>query len=123
MYKKYSHHSEKKTMETRIIKNIFNKNERRFRDVKTQKACERGWEANIGPKTNHFHINLHKYSSLYRSGLFNFGSYVSLPTLFTCFLGFDVPTSSFIFIENVFYFIIIIIIFQTNHFFFVELSQ
>ena len=40
----------KKTMETRIIKNIFNKNERRCRDVKTQKACEQGWEANIGPK-------------------------------------------------------------------------
>ena len=39
-----------KTMETRIIKNIFNKNERRCRDVKTQKACEQGWEANIGPK-------------------------------------------------------------------------
>ena len=47
---KYSHHSEKKTMETRIIKNFFNKNERRCRDVKTQKACEQGWEANIGPK-------------------------------------------------------------------------
>ena len=40
----------KKTMETRIIKNIFNKNERRCRDIKTQKACEQGWEANIGPK-------------------------------------------------------------------------
>ena len=37
-------------METRIIKkNIFNKNER-CRDVKTQKVCEQGWEANIGPK-------------------------------------------------------------------------
>ena len=35
---------------TRIIKNIFNKNERRCRDVKTQKACKQGWEANIGPK-------------------------------------------------------------------------
>ena len=35
---------------TRIIKNIFNKNERRCRDIKTQKACEQGWEANIGPK-------------------------------------------------------------------------
>ena len=31
-------------------KNIFNKNERRCRDFKTQKACEQGWEANIGPK-------------------------------------------------------------------------
>ena len=40
----------KKTMETRIIKNIFNKNERRCRDVKTLKACEQGWEANIEPK-------------------------------------------------------------------------
>ena len=29
-----------KTMETRIIKNIFNKNETRCRDVKTQKACK-----------------------------------------------------------------------------------
>ena len=48
--KKYSHHSGKKTMETRIIKNIFNKNERRCRDVKTQKACEQGWEANIVTK-------------------------------------------------------------------------
>ena len=36
-----------KTMETRIIKNIFNKNERRCRDVKTQKACEQAWDANI----------------------------------------------------------------------------
>ena len=35
---------------TRIIKNVFNKNERRCRDVKTQKACKQGWEANIGPK-------------------------------------------------------------------------
>ena len=34
IYKKYSHHSEKKTMETRIIKNISNKNERRCRDDK-----------------------------------------------------------------------------------------
>ena len=40
----------KKTMETRIIKNIFNKSERRCMDVKTQKACKQGWEANIGPK-------------------------------------------------------------------------
>ena len=37
----------KKTMETRIIKNIFNKNERRCRDIKTQKTCEQ----DIGPKT------------------------------------------------------------------------
>ena len=37
-------------MYTRIIKNIFNKNERRCRDVKTQKASKQGWEANLGPK-------------------------------------------------------------------------
>ena len=46
----YSHRSEKKTMETRIIINIFNKNERRCRDVKTPKACEQGRETNIGHK-------------------------------------------------------------------------
>ena len=33
------------------------------------------------------------YVGLYGSGLFNFGSYVSFPTLFTCFFGFDIPTS------------------------------
>ena len=33
-----------------------------------------------------------------------FGSYVSFPTLFAYFLGFDIPTSSFTFIENVFYY-------------------
>ena len=31
-------------------KNIFIKNEGRCRDVKTQKACEQGWEVNVGPK-------------------------------------------------------------------------
>ena len=50
LFKKNNHTIQKKKMETRIIKNIFNKNERRCRDVKTQKACEQGWEANIGPK-------------------------------------------------------------------------
>ena len=38
---------EKKTIETQIVNN---KIERRCIDVKTQKACEQGWEANIGPK-------------------------------------------------------------------------
>ena len=33
----------------------------------------------------------------------NFGSYINLPTLFAFFLGFDVPTSSSIFFENVFF--------------------
>ena len=41
---------------------------------------------------------------LYGSGLFNFGYYVSFLTLFGCFLGFDISTSTFIFIENVFYY-------------------
>ena len=49
------------------------------------------------------------YVGLYGSGLFNFRSYVNLPTLFACFLGFDVPTSSFIFIENVFIILVLII--------------
>ena len=49
-------------------------------------------------------------SGLYGSGLFNFRSYVNLPTLFACFLGFDVPTSSFIFIENVFIILVHIVL-------------
>ena len=44
---------------------------------------------------------LSTYVGLYGSGLFNFGSYL---TLFACFLDFDIPTSSFIFIGNVFYY-------------------
>ena len=92
IYKKIFTPFRKNTMKTRIIKNIFNQNERRCRDIKTQKACEQGWEA------------VSTYVRLYGSGLFNFGSYVSFPTLFTCFLGFDIPTSSFILIENVFYY-------------------
>ena len=40
----------KKTMETRIIKNIFNKDGRRCRDVKSQKVYEQGLEVNIGAK-------------------------------------------------------------------------
>ena len=57
-----------------------------------------------------FYSSVSTYVGLYGSGLFNFVSYVSFPTLFTCFLGFDIPTSSFIFIENVFYYSLIIII-------------
>ena len=78
----------------RITKNIFNKNEKRCRDVKTQKPCKQDWEANIGPK-----ITSSTYVGLYGS---DFGSYVSFPVLFAWFLGFDIPTSFFIFIENVF---------------------
>ena len=40
----------KKTIETRIIKNIFNKNGKRCRDVKTQNVCEQGQEVNVEPK-------------------------------------------------------------------------
>ena len=50
IYKKIFTSFRKKTIKTRIIKNIFNKNERRCRDVKTQKASKQGWEANLGPK-------------------------------------------------------------------------
>ena len=32
--------------------------------------------------------------------------YVNLPTLFAYILGFDIPTSSFIFIENLFYYLV-----------------
>ena len=95
-------------------KNIFNKNGRRCRDVKTQNVCEQGLEVNVGAKIKQTtSITLHKYLQLqntksctyvglYGSGLFNFGSYVNLQTLFAYFLGFDIPTSSSIFIENVF---------------------
>ena len=34
----------------KIKKNIFNKIKKRCRDVKTLKACEEGWEANIVTK-------------------------------------------------------------------------
>ena len=50
IYKKTFTSFRKKSMKTRIIKNIFNKNERRCRDVKTQKASKQGWEANLEPK-------------------------------------------------------------------------
>ena len=92
---KNSHYSEKNTMETRIIKNIFNKNERRCRDVKTQKASISTALCIL------FYSSVSTYVGLYGG---DFGSYVSFPTLFACFLGFDIPTSSFIFIENVFYY-------------------
>ena len=46
------------------------------------------------------------YVGLYVSCLFNFVTYVNLPTLFTYFLGFDIHTSSFIFILNVFFIIL-----------------
>ena len=36
--------------EEKIKDNKKHKNERRCRDIKTQKAYEQGWEANIGPK-------------------------------------------------------------------------
>ena len=49
IYKKYSHYSEKNNGNKKN-KRHFNKNERRCRDVKTQKACEQGWEANIVTK-------------------------------------------------------------------------
>ena len=42
------------------------------------------------------------YVGLYGSGLFNFGSYDNLPNFFAYVLGFNVHTSSSVFIENVF---------------------
>ena len=89
-------------------------------DVGTSKPIKHenkvGRLANIGPKIKQttsyistalcilLYSGVSTYVGLYGSGLFNLGSYVSLPTLFACFLGFDVPTSSFIIIENVFYY-------------------
>ena len=78
---------------TRIIKNIFNKNER-CRDVKTQKVCEQGQEANVGPKIKPLsyistalcillYTNVGTYVELYGSCLFNFGSQVNFLTLYT----------------------------------------
>ena len=60
-------------------KNIFNKNRERCRDIKTQKACEQGWEVNVGPIQPHIStytaIKQNKknctYVGLYGSGLFN----------------------------------------------------
>ena len=52
IYIKYSqiiYHSEKNNR-NKINKSIFNKNGGRCRDIKTQKACEQGWEVNVGPK-------------------------------------------------------------------------
>ena len=43
------YHSEKNNG-NKNNKNIFNKNEGRCRDVKTQKASEQGWEVNVGPQ-------------------------------------------------------------------------
>ena len=43
------HTIEKKTMETKIIQNIFNKNGR-CKDVKTQKVCEQVRKVNVEPK-------------------------------------------------------------------------
>ena len=62
------------------------------------------YNTNYSPYSYHTKIKsrLSTYVELYGSGLFNFRSYVNLPTLFACFLGFDVPTSFLIFIENVF---------------------
>ena len=55
---------------TIITRIIINKNEGRCRDVKTQKACEQGWEVNVGPKikqTTSLHITLHKYLHRYKA--------------------------------------------------------
>ena len=100
IYKKYSHYSEKKNNGNKNNKkNIFNKNERRCRDVKTQKACKQDWEVQLFV----FYSSVSTFVAFYTS---DFVSYVSFPTLFACFLGFGIPTS-FVFIENVFYYSLI----------------
>ena len=42
----------KKTVETKVIKNIFNKNERRFRDVKTENHANNVGRLTYDPKLN-----------------------------------------------------------------------
>ena len=58
-----------------------------------------------------FYSSVSTYVGLYGSGLFNFESYVSFPTLFACFLGFGIPTSSFTFIEIVFIILVYIYVY------------
>ena len=41
------------------------------------------------------------YVYIYGSDLFNFGSYVCLPTLFACLLGFDISSTSKCYVYNV----------------------
>ena len=67
------------------LKNIFKKNERRCRDIKTQTLCENGREVNVGAKIKQtisyistalctllYSISSSTYVGLYGSGLFNF---------------------------------------------------
>ena len=86
---------------------------------KPKKHAKEVGRANIGPKIKQT-TSIQPYIStalcillysgvstcvgLYGSGLFNFGSYVSSPNLLRMLFCFDIPTSSFIFIENVFYY-------------------
>ena len=49
-------------------------------------------------------IYLCRATLLYGSDLFNLFLLLPIPTLFTYFMGFDIPTYSIIFIENVFYY-------------------
>ena len=94
--------------------------------LKTKKHANKFWKVNIGPKIKQttsiylyistalfilLYSGVSTYVGLYGSGLFNFRSYVNLPTLFACFLGFDVPTSFSIFIENVFIILVSIVFF------------
>ena len=78
------HTIQEKTMVTRIIKNMFNKNERRCSDVKTP---------NIQPSISTYTAIKRNTKSCTYVGLYwkEFGSYVSFPTLFACFFGFWHP--------------------------------
>ena len=59
-------------------------------------------------------IQSHTYVGLHGSGLFNFGSYVTFPTLFTRFLGFNIPTSSFILFQMFSIILVSIVFFFLN---------
>ena len=86
-------------MLTRIIKTFSIKMKEDVGMSKPKKHANNNISTFTTIKQNTKHCT---YVGLYGSGLFNFRSYINLPTLFACFLGFDIPTSSFIFIENVF---------------------
>ena len=50
-------------LNTTIIKNIF-KNERKCRDIKTEKAHKQDWDGTLAKQyTNHFHIHKSKSRS------------------------------------------------------------
>ena len=59
------------------------------------------WDPKLNKPLPYNPTKSYTYVGLYGSGLLNFGSHL---TLLACFLGFDIPTSSFILLEMFFYY-------------------